>query len=174
MIKDLFLQIVKLSLSAALIAGVVMLLRLVFRKKAPRSLICALWILVAVRLLIPSLPESKVSVVPEEVSGGSVVSELAERPMEATVRVKENEPQYVTIIQKRPELAVKREAESGTRYVEVSSETLDAPKTVGNTVLPVLSVIWLSGIGVMLLYMAFSYFRIWRKVRISLHEEENI
>ena len=50
MLSELFTQVVVLSLSAALIALLVMALRLVLRK-APRAVICALWALVAVRLL---------------------------------------------------------------------------------------------------------------------------
>ena len=84
--QNLFLQLLKVSLSASIVAGLVMLLRLCFRK-APRGLICALWLLVAIRLLIWQLPASKVSVVPEAVSSGSAVTKLAESVPEGIVRI---------------------------------------------------------------------------------------
>ena len=75
-LQEIFLQVLKISLSASVAAGLVMLLRFCFRK-APRGLVCALWLLVAVRLLIWQLPESKVSVIPETVSSGSSVTRPA-------------------------------------------------------------------------------------------------
>ena len=205
MLNELFVKVVTLSLSAALIAVLVTGLRLILRK-APKAWVCALWALVAVRLLIPSLPQSRVSVVPQSVSEGTVVREISARPVEDTVKVHEYEPGYAEIVSRQPMLPVQREsvwveadadeaekwqsavpagealnAEDAektelveVRFVEVSAATLEAPKTFGNTVLPVLSVIWLAGVGGMLLYMAFSYFRIWRKVQVSAREAGNV
>nr|MBQ6242426.1 hypothetical protein [Lachnospiraceae bacterium] len=169
--KDIFIQVVTLSLSAALIAALVMALRLALRK-SPRFIVCALWALVAVRLLIPVLPESKVSVVPSAVSSGSVVEEVAARPVEPVVRVSQKEPRYVKIIEKTPQIPVKYEA--GEAYVEVSEKTLDAPKTVGTSIVPVLAWSWLGGTVLMMGYMLFSYLRIWRKVRISVRDNGNV
>ncbi|MBO4871943.1 MAG: hypothetical protein J5496_00820 [Lachnospiraceae bacterium] len=187
MLKEIFLQAVTLSLSATLIALLVMALRPVL-KKAPRALICALWLLVAVRLLIPSLPRSSVSVVPQTVSEGTIVQELSGRPVEKTVKVREYEPEYVTIISRQPQLPVKSEAAAGSpvgsaaeaeagqeiHYVEVSAATKEAPKTFGDAVLPVLAVIWLAGVGGMLLYMAVSWLRVRKKVQVSCKERNNI
>ena len=58
-----FTQILNVSISASWLVGVIVLLRLVL-KRAPKALVCALWALVAVRLLCPVLPESPVSLVP--------------------------------------------------------------------------------------------------------------
>ena len=205
MLNELFVKVVTLSLSAALIAVLVTGLRLILRK-APKAWVCALWALVAVRLLIPSLPESRVSVVPQQVSKGTVVREISARPVEDTVKVREYEPGYAEIVSRQPMLPVQREsvrveanadeaekwqsavpagealnAEDAeeteiveVNFVEVSAATLEAPKTFGNTVVPLLSVIWLAGVSGMLLYMAFSYFRIWRKVQVSAREAGNV
>ena len=171
--NKLFVQVLTLSLSASVIAGLVMLLRLIL-KKAPRGFLCALWALVAIRLLIPNLPESRMSVVPQRMSEGSVIRELSERPVETTVRVKENEAEYVTILEKHPAVKVQQEAATGERYVEVSRSTGEAPKTVSSQLLPVAAWIWLGGAVLMLAYMVFSYLRIGRKVRISMREEGNV
>ena len=75
MMSRLFLQAVNLSLSASIVTALVLLLR-VLLKKAPRAISCALWVLVGLRLILPSLPESRVSVIPEGISGGAAVNEL--------------------------------------------------------------------------------------------------
>lgn len=169
--KTVFTQIISLSISASLIACLVMLLRLVL-KKSPRFIVCALWALVAVRLLVPALPESKVSLMPHQVSSGSLVEELAARPVESTLRVKKSEPRYVKIIEKNPQIPVRYQGDEA--YVEVSEKTLEAPKTLGSDVMPLLAWIWLGGAALMLAYMGFSYFRIWRKVGACLKRGEGI
>ena len=70
--KNLFLQILDMSVSASILAAAVMLLRLLL-KKAPKAIHCVLWAMVALRLLCPSLPESKVSLMPESHPVTSVV-----------------------------------------------------------------------------------------------------
>ena len=47
--KTLFLQILDMSTSAAILAVVVMVLRLLL-KKAPKAIHCVLWVMVALRL----------------------------------------------------------------------------------------------------------------------------
>ena len=169
--KTVFTQIISLSISASLIACLVMLLRLVL-KKSPRFIVCALWALVAVRLLVPALPESKVSLMPRQVSSGSLVEEIAAQPVESTLRVKKSEPRYVKIIEKNPQIPVRYQGDEA--YVEVSEKTLEAPKTLGSDVMPLLAWIWLGGAALMLAYMGFSYFRIWRKVGACLKRGEGI
>lgn len=64
-----------MSLTAAIAAGVVMVLRL-FLKKVPRWITCLLWAVVLLRMLCPvgfSLP---VSLMPETVSSGAYVERV--------------------------------------------------------------------------------------------------
>ena len=56
--KDLFLELVKMSLTGALFAAGVMAVRLIFRK-APKWIFVALWGVVALRLILPFSLESK-------------------------------------------------------------------------------------------------------------------
>lgn len=60
---DLVLRIFDNSLAACMVVLAVMVLRLVLRN-APRRLICAMWLLVALRLVCPALPESSLSLQP--------------------------------------------------------------------------------------------------------------
>lgn len=56
-----------MSVSASILTLALVIIRAVF-KKAPKSYICFLWSFVAVRLLCPYSPQSKLSVIPERVS----------------------------------------------------------------------------------------------------------
>ena len=171
-LQNLFLQLLKISLSASVVAGLVMLLRLCFRK-APRGLVCALWLLVAVRLLIPNLlPESKVSVMPEAVSSGSAVTRVVNTVPEGVAIIRNDDPSFMEIVERQD--AIPKRDSSGQSYVMVSRESYKTPKTLGETWLPLLSKVWLAGAVLMLLYMAWTYFKVWQKSRLSVHQEDNI
>ena len=209
MISKMFLQAVKLCLSASIVTGLVLLLRLAF-KKAPKSLVCALWILVGLRLVIPTMPSSSVSVIPEAVSGGTAVEALEKQYVEETTVIREdqNEELYKQITSLYRELPVYREA--GTSYVVVAAPTAQPvnptvsqsaassaaqsatpapaatqpaastaaaytpPKTFGDSVVPTLSVVWIVGIGIMLLYMAGSYLTLHRRLRTAVIREKGV
>ena len=170
-LQEVFLQILKISISASFAALIVMALHLIFRK-APRGLICALWLLVAIRLLIWQLPASKVSVVPEAVSSGSAITHLAQSVPEEVVRIESDDPVFMEIIERR-DTALRRDSD-GQAYVLVTKDSLTASKTLGDRFLPILSLIWAGGLLLMLLYMAFSYFKVWQKSRLSVHREGNV
>lgn len=55
-----------MSLTAAYAAAVVILLRLVLKKRAPKQVLCLLWLVVFARLLIPANLESPLSILPDE------------------------------------------------------------------------------------------------------------
>ncbi len=59
----LLVKLFNMSIAAGVVVLAVVLARLVLRR-APKWLRCALWVLVAVRLIIPALPQSPVSLVP--------------------------------------------------------------------------------------------------------------
>ncbi|MBQ3027909.1 MAG: hypothetical protein IJD26_02440, partial [Lachnospiraceae bacterium] len=56
-----FVKILNMSLTAGFLVLAVLLVRLVFRKKAPKALFPVLWALVAVRLVCPVIFESSFS-----------------------------------------------------------------------------------------------------------------
>lgn len=58
---EIFVMMLNLSLTSCLIVVAIALIRLVFRK-APKKILCALWILVAIRLLCPVFIPSPISV----------------------------------------------------------------------------------------------------------------
>ena len=62
-IKQLFPAVLRMSISAGILTLAVALLRLALRK-APKWACCLLWLLVALRLLCPVLPEMWLSPMP--------------------------------------------------------------------------------------------------------------
>ena len=60
---DLFLDVLNASYAASFVVLAVILARLLL-KKAPRWMVCAMWVLVAVRLLVPGVLETSFSMVP--------------------------------------------------------------------------------------------------------------
>ena len=60
-----FLKVVELSLAAACLVVAILVLRLLLRRKAPRWVMCALWVLVAIRLVCPFTIESVLSMQPD-------------------------------------------------------------------------------------------------------------
>jgi len=170
-LQEFFLQLLKISLSASVVAALVILLRLCFRK-APRGLICALWLLVALRLLIPNLPESKISLLPKSVGSGSAVTEIANMIPEGVEIVKADDPSFLEIVERRE--AIPKRDSSGQAYVLVSQDNAVSPKTLGESYLPLLTWIWLAGAALLLLYMVWTYFKVWQKSRLSVHQKENV
>ncbi|MBQ8597567.1 MAG: hypothetical protein IJ409_07265 [Lachnospiraceae bacterium] len=58
-----FTQVLNISISACYLIVAVIVVRFLF-KKLPKSLVCVLWMLVGLRLVIPALPESSFSLLP--------------------------------------------------------------------------------------------------------------
>lgn len=102
--KEIFFQILDMSVNASLLVLVVIGVRLVL-KKAPKYIHCILWAMVALRLICPALPESEASLMPSSVPVSSVVlvepqtesftnalppAQLPQMPIE---QVEEQEPQ---------------------------------------------------------------------------------
>ncbi len=170
-LQTVFLQLLKVSLSASIVALLVMGIRLIFRK-APRGLICWLWALVALRLLIPALPESKVSVVPETITSGSAVTQAVNYIPEETVRLEAGDPVFMELLEERQIIPARDE--DGQSYVLVTKSSYQAPKTLGERWLPILTGIWAAGAVGMLLYLGIAYFRVWKKSRLSVRQEGNI
>ena len=145
----LFLKAVNLNITASWVVLAIVLLRLVL-KKAPKSLHCALWAVVALRLICSFSPESTLSLMPrlEPITAETFQSE-------SNVTSPQIEHGFVAY-----------EAPSG----EI---TYSGTVTVNHTggpfpILPWLTGIWIAGICLMLLYAAESYLTIRRKVFPSI------
>lgn len=156
---DIFLRIVELSWQAGVLALAVMLARLVLRR-APKWAVCLLWVLVAVRLVLPVSLQSPVSL---QAAQSPVTTALYELP------------QTQEAAQKTDEVLSGGSAEPVTPLPPteiVTAQPVPAPKPVMTVSL--LAAIWLAGVVMMLTYMLVSYLGIYRRVCTAVRLEDNV
>ena len=156
-----FLKIAGMSISASCLVLAVLLLRLVL-KKAPKWISVLLWGLVALRLLMPFSIESNFSLVPEPLAYGQIVANIGEVSIGKTDTV---------------EIYEGHEPQAGQQPVGsfiVQEGSLKPAKTVKNTVYPILSWIWISGVALMLLYTVASYLLLQRRVNTAVQLKKGI
>lgn len=75
----LFIEVLNLSIAGSWMILAVLLLRLIL-KRAPKSLICALWLLVGLRLLLPVSVESALSLIPSRQTVSAAIVEPGTLP----------------------------------------------------------------------------------------------
>ena len=156
---DIFLRIVELSWQAGVLALAVMLARLALRR-APKWAVCLLWVLVAVRLVLPFSLQSPVSL------------QAAQSPVTAALY---ELPQTQEAAQKTDEVLSGGSAEPVTPLPPteiVTAQPVPAPKPAMTVSL--LAAIWLAGVVMMLTYMLVSYLGIYRRVCTAVRLEDNV
>ncbi len=151
--SNLFLQLLNMSITAGWLVMAVLAIRLIFRK-APKALLCALWAIVALRLVCPFSIESAISFVPNA----------------------EPIPQDI-LLSPAPQI------DSGIAFVDealnpIITETF-APE-VGASVNPLQVItaiaanVWFLGVIAMLLYALISYLLVFHKTRVRLPLERHV
>ena len=162
---EAFLQtLLTMSATAAVVALVVMVLRLPL-KKVPRWVTCALWGVVLLRMVLPAGLSLPVSLVPQGVSSGAYV----ERVLPAAP-VTENEGNAVLAdpapqTETTPQTPVQQATVPDTAPEESSA----APRWPA-----VVTGIWAAGCGVCLLWAALSYWRLRRQVAEAVRVEPGV
>ena len=152
--SDLFLKIVNMSISASWLVVAVLILRLVL-KKAPKWVNVLLWGIVAVRLICPFSFESALSLIPS--------SETIPLDIEMAVKptIDSGVPAINSVV--NPVLS----SFAPPQHVLTSANPLQIW-------IPILNIIWLIGVGSLLLYTAVSYWRLCRKVDTAVRYKDNI
>lgn len=144
--NSLFTSMLEISWQAGLIALAVMAVRPLLRR-APRRAVCMLWLLVALRLLLPArlTVESPVSLQQPE-----------SPPIQAYQELRQQEKVYVSAPpEQRLEMAGPAAAQ-------------------GFALLDQLPAIWLTGVGCMALYMALSLLRMRWRLRAAPRIQDNV
>ena len=149
-----FTNILNLSIAASWLVLAVAVIRLVW-KNGPKAFHCALWALVAIRLLCPVSIESTFSLIP---SREVVPAEyLYLEPREPEFR----EPARLEIIT-NPVYEAPVEIEIDTTVDRVQHWDMLA------------TVAWLAGMGAMAIYAAYSYWNLRLRVRLGARVWENV
>lgn len=143
---SLFTSVLEISWQAGLIALAVMAVRPLLRR-APRRAVCMLWLLVALRLLLPArlTVESPVSLQQPE-----------SPPIQAYQELRQQEKVYVSA------------------PPEQRSEMEKTAAAQGFALLDQLPAIWLTGVGCMALYMALSLLRMRWRLRAAPCIQDNV
>ena len=148
-----------MSISASWPVLAVLLLRLVFQK-APKWVNVLLWSIVAVRLAFPFFIESALSLIP---SAETISPDI----------LLDNVPSVQTGVP----------AINHVINPVIGSSLAPAPGASANPLqiwIPILSIIWVAGVALLLLYTAVSYWRLRRKVseavilRDNIYQSENV
>ena len=166
-----FLTILDMSFSASWIVLAVLAARFVL-KKAPRWLVCGLWALVALRLLCPFTLESALSLVPRQTMVQEATQELLDDYVGPTHTYFDITPEYE--LAREAGLPTFSAGEAPHHYVVTGETPITHPTTLGD-ILPQLGCcIWLAGIAALLVYAAVSYYRISKRVQVSIHLDNGV
>lgn len=146
---DLFSGLVNMSAVASIVILFVLAARLLL-KRAPKIFSYALWAIVLVRLLVPISIPSPVSAVPQiqATAGHEINAALPAIEFEAPSNREQN-----IIIQEQNIINPEQPIENNEAYGKVSHSVEPAVY---------LTIAWLVGIGIMLLYSVISYLGIYR------------
>lgn len=158
---DLFSGLVNMSAVASIVILFVLAARLLL-KRAPKIFSYALWAIVLVRLLVPISIPSPVSAVPQiqATAGHEINAALPAIEFEAPGNREQN-----IIIHEQNITNPEQPIENNEAYGKVSHSVEPAVY---------LTIAWLVGIGIMLLYSVISYLGIRQKVRIAVPLRDNI
>lgn len=157
--KDIFTQVLQISLTGSIIALAVMALRFVLRK-TPKRLICLLWALVVLRILCPFSIESRLSLIPNSIADGQVVSGLT--------------------AYREPELSVQSVPDGYAESIPVDGEFIfheyQTPSTVpaNDDLMSILTWVWVTGACVMILYAVISYLHLRHRMAEATRYGTNI
>ena len=167
--QAIFLELVKLSLIGSLFAAAVMLVRLIL-PKTPKWIICLLWGVVALRLICPVSIESNISLVPDRIASGQIITNIGDEYIGDVNVIYENNEEYSDAVE-----AGRQPIQSGDGYYVVTeADSLEAPKTVEETLYPILSWVWMAGVVLMLGYTVASYLMLRRKMAEATLLRDNI
>lgn len=168
---DLFFRVLDMSLSASWVVLAVLLARLLMRR-APKWMMCALWALVALRLLCPFSPESNLSLMPEhDLSRELPTAEVEPSPPSAYGEILSSDGEVLVTRPLNPE-PVSPAPEIERAYGEILSsdgEVLVSRHLKSESgAAQNFTWLWPAGMLLMAVYAAVSYLRIHRKVRASI------
>lgn len=152
----LFLYLVNRSITTGFLILAVMALRLLFRK-LPKGPQCLLWALVGLRLALPFSLESAASLIPQ---AEPIPAQAVVQGAPAVIS------QSSTVIKEVP----LSQAAQTAQAVPAAVQAIDPFQTF----FLVCSVLWLAGLGAMLLYGLLSYGRLRRKLSVCIRLEDNI
>lgn len=165
--EALFLKILSLSLGATYVSAAVIALRFLL-KRTPRWIVCAMWGLVAIRLLCPFTLESAVSLAPSpDFRPVPLISANQPEAPAQTPRPSAAQP--------APAGAVLAPTESPAQVpASAPAEIPEESQIPTQSRIALFARVWLLGVAGMLGYLIFSTLRLRRRVGVSIPMAENV
>ncbi|MBR4150806.1 MAG: M56 family metallopeptidase, partial [Firmicutes bacterium] len=182
MLTAIFVNVLRLSVIGAVLIALAAVLRLLFRK-IPRAVFCAIWVLIALRLVLPVSLESSLSLLPARYSPEAAGEAFTEYISEGTgFSGRTDNTAQAPLDQVRPgflpdgPVSVPPDYENENIYVSVPESVhvytaaLDGAAALNEPapVLVTVSYVWLAGTVLMLAYAVFSYLKLRRRVAASV------
>ena len=165
--EALFLKILSLSLGATYVAAAVIALRFLL-KRTPKWIVCAMWGLVAIRLLCPFTLESAVSLAPSPDFRPAQLNSANQPETSA-------QTSRPSAAQRASAGAVQAPTESPAQVpASVPAETPEESRTPNQSRIALFATVWLLGVAGMLGYLIFSTLRLRRRVGVSIPMAENV
>ena len=153
-LTDFFPRLINMSAIASIVILFVLAARLIL-KRAPKIFSYALWAIVLIRLLVPIHIPSPISAIPVTQTTNSAEINAALPPLDFETPGDRQANSF----------SLQQSIEKDTPYVHVSHSL----EPTGY-----LAIGWIAGMGVMVLYSCLSYWKIKKKVRISVLLRDNI
>ncbi len=166
--QDIFVKILSMGINASWIILAVMLFRLIFQK-APKWIICFLWVIAGFKLICPVDIESPISLIPVH----TIV--LPVNPDNVTIKNMDNPIQA----QKDNKLPVKGTKSKSNNYKQPDAVN-EKYNTTDNHVRPeagitsIFTIIWVTGVIIMMSYLVINNINIHRKICTATHLSGNI
>lgn len=151
--SDIFLGILNVSITASWLILAIAVIRPLL-KKAPKWICCALWALAAIRLVCPFSFKSVLSLIPSSQPIPQDIASDSNPAINSGISVLNNAVNPVIADRFKPDPAA-------------SANPLQI-------VIPVLSVLWIAGMIVLLLYALVSFMKLRRSVGASIPLKDNI
>ncbi len=182
MLSAFLIKLFNMSIAAGFVVLAVVLARLVL-KRAPKWLRCALWVLVAVRLIIPTLPQSTVSLVPSAETIVIKQTEQSAGPEQSGSTDVQQDPEPFDMPYTSPSSTREIEIHSGIPFINSwagdeftkdSSSPAEADTGKKVSFLDVAGYFWLGGLIVMVCYAVVSFAKLRAKVRASVPRDNSV
>lgn len=163
MVRGLFLSVINQGIAAGYLIAAVIAARILL-KKAPKSVCCILWLLVGIRLIMPFSIVSVFSLMPSSAGMHGNIAEITGHGMTQH----DGSPNALDAAPVFDMGNINEEMIWASGMDNGSEESVNMPYVYFS----IASVIWIAGIGLMLLYLAFSWIQIAGRVRFAIPAEQ--
>ncbi len=165
--EQIFLKVLNISISASILIIVVIAARLLL-KKAPKWCVMLLWAIVALRLVIPVSIESAFSLIPRG------MDEKIES-IEAAVMDRNTDQEQIpqAEVNNMP-MTVTGDIQEDVTYNPYEIVEITEPVKQERSIFEIAGYIWVTGVGLMLMFSLFSYIKLKLRMAESVKYKDNI